>query len=57
LHAPAHAVAQQTPCAHTLLAHSPAAEHVAPIGFLPHEPPLQTLPGVQFASVAHCPKH
>jgi hypothetical protein len=57
LHAPVHAVAQHTPCAHTLLAHSPAAEHAAPIGFLPHDPPLHTFPVLHWALVEHCPKH
>jgi hypothetical protein len=57
LHAPVQAVAQHTPCAQTLLAHSVAMEHAAPMGFLPHEPATHTLPVLQLASVAHCPEH
>jgi hypothetical protein len=52
-----HVVAQQKPCAHTLDAHSAAAEHGAPGTFLPHELPLQTLGATQFAFVVHAPKH
>jgi hypothetical protein len=57
LHAPAHVVAQHTPCAQTLLAHSAASVHIAPSGFLPHDPDVQVLPALQFASVAHRVEH
>jgi len=57
LHAVAQAVAQQTPCAQLLDMHSPPAEQKAPFGFRPHELPVQTLPGEQFASAAQAPKH
>jgi hypothetical protein len=57
LHAPAHAVAQQTPCAHVFDRHSVPSEQNAPFGFLPHEFPTQTLPVEQFASAVQLPKH
>ena len=57
LHAPAHELAQQTPCAQTLLAHSAAPVHTAPSGFLPHDPDVQVLPVLQFASVAQRVEH
>jgi len=56
-HALAQAVAQQTPCAQLPDMHSPPAEQNAPGGFRPHELPTHTLPGEQFASRAHAPKH
>ena len=56
-HALAQAVAQQTPCAQLPDMHSPPAEQNAPGGFNPHELPMHTLPGEQFASRAHAPKH
>jgi hypothetical protein len=37
--------------------HSAAAEHGAPLSFLPHELPLQTLGVTQFADVVHVSKH
>jgi hypothetical protein len=49
---PEQAPAQHTPCAHTVDAHSSPTEQNAPSGFLPHEVPLHTLPGEQFASDA-----
>jgi hypothetical protein len=49
--APVQADAQQTPCAQLPEAHSVRSEQKAPLVFLPHEFPLQTLPGVQLASV------
>ena len=57
LHALVHAVAQHTPCAQLPEMHSARSEHNAPLGFLPHELPVQTLPGVQFASMVQLPKH
>ena len=57
LHAPAHAVAQQTPCAQLFDMHSAPAEQKAPFGFLPHELFTQTLPVEQFASAVQLPKH
>jgi hypothetical protein len=56
-HALAQAVAQQTPCAQLPDMHSAPAEQNAPGGFAPHELPTHTLPGEQFASRAHAPKH
>jgi len=56
-HALAQAVAQQTPCAQLPDMHSPPAEQNAPGGFRPQELPTHTLPGEQFASRAHAPKH
>jgi hypothetical protein len=53
LQGPVQAVAQQTPWAHTAEAHSASAEQKAPIGFLPQELAVQTLPGVQLASAVH----
>src|SRR6185369_13066517 len=47
MHVPRQAVWQQTPCSQKLLAHSAAAPHAAPGGFLPQLPPLHTLPAVQ----------
>jgi hypothetical protein len=57
LQAPAHAVAQHTPWAQLPEAHSVPFEQKAPFVFLPHELPLQTLPGVQLASTVHAAKH
>jgi len=51
LQAPAQAVAQQTPWAQMVEAHSLPSEQDAPFAFLPQELPLHTLPGVQFASL------
>ena len=56
-HALAQAVAQQTPCAQLPDMHSARSEQNAPGGFRPHELPTHTLPGEQFASRAHAPKH
>ena len=53
LQAPVQAVAQQTPWAQLPEAHSLLSEQKAPLVFLPQEFPLQTLPGVQLASVVH----
>jgi hypothetical protein len=57
LQALAQAVAQQTPCAQLPDAHSARSEQKAPFGFRPHELPVQTLPGEQFASAVQLPKH
>ena len=57
LHAPAQAVAQQTPCAQKPDWHSPASEQDAPRIFLPHELPLQTLGATQLPSIAQALKH
>jgi hypothetical protein len=57
LHAPPHAVSQQTPWAQKPVWHSPACEHEAPRIFLPHEFPLQTLGATQFWSEVQASKH
>ena len=54
---PVHAVAQQTPCAQKLDAHSVAAVQVCPSGFFEHVPPLQTLGAAQSAFVVHVVLH
>ena len=54
---PEHAVAQHTPCAQMSDRQSARFEHSAPLGFLPHELPVQTLPGEQFASIVQASKH
>jgi hypothetical protein len=46
---PTQAVAQQTPCSQNPELHSPAAPHVAPIGFLPQLVPLQVFGLLQSA--------
>jgi hypothetical protein len=51
------AVAQHTPCAQLPEIHSKPSEQNAPLGFLPQELLLQTLPGEQFASSVQPPKH
>ena len=51
-HLPAQVVAQQTPCAHTVLWHSVPAWQTAPFGLSPHDPPLQVAGGAQSPSVA-----
>ena len=51
------AVAQQTPWAQLLDAHSAPFEQSAPFIFLPQELPLQTLGGMQFALLLHASKH
>jgi hypothetical protein len=56
-HALVHAVAQHTPCAQFPEMHSPRSEQNAPLGFLPHELLVQTLPAEQFASAVQPPKH
>jgi hypothetical protein len=43
---------QQTPSTQLPLSHSAFAAQIWPRRFLPHEPPLQTLPGAQSASTA-----
>jgi hypothetical protein len=50
LQASLHSVVQQTPWKHFSEAHSVLSEQIAPGGFFPHELPVQTLPGEQFAS-------
>ena len=50
---PTQAVAQQTPCSQKFELHSPAAPHVAPIGFLPQLPPMQVFWPVQSVFAAH----
>jgi hypothetical protein len=57
LHALVHAVAQQTPWAQLPEMHSIRSEQKAPLGFFPHELPVQTLPAEQFASTVQLPKH
>jgi hypothetical protein len=53
-HVPPQAVAQQTPCAQKLEAHSLPSEQKAPMGFLPHdELASQMLGATQSASVRH----
>jgi hypothetical protein len=49
-HVPAHAVRQQTPCAHTPVAHSVPSLHAAPGDLSPHEPLLHTDGETQSAS-------
>jgi hypothetical protein len=48
-----HAVAQQTPCAHTPLVHSVPAEQAVPFVFSVHTPPLQMSGLLQSALVVH----
>jgi hypothetical protein len=48
LQAPVHAVEQHTPWAQKPEPHSDAASHRAPMGFGPHEPPVQTLGGTHW---------
>jgi hypothetical protein len=57
LQAAVQVVAQQKPWAHTPVAHSVAAEHGAPLSFLPHELPLHTLGVEQFAVTVQASKH
>ena len=47
----AHAVRQQTPCAHTPLLHSPPAAQEAPSGLRPQLDAVQTFPVVHSADV------
>jgi hypothetical protein len=47
LHGSLQVVPQQTPCQHSLDAHSAPFEQLAPLIFLPHELPLQTFGGMQ----------
>jgi hypothetical protein len=54
---PPHAVAQQTPCAQNVDAHSPPLEQKAPIGFLPHEPVSQVFGVRQAALLVQDAKH
>ena len=44
------ALVQQTPCVQWPAAHSPSVAQVAPNGFRPHDPLVQTLPAEQSAS-------
>ena len=53
---PVHADVQQTPCAHMPEPHSVPIEQNAPIGFGPHEPPVQNVPATQFASAVQASK-
>jgi hypothetical protein len=48
---PAHALSQQTPCAHEPEPHSIPSTHVLPRSFNPHDPFEQTAGAVQSASV------
>jgi hypothetical protein len=57
LHAKLQVVAQQTPCAHTLEAHSAFAEQPAPGSFGPQELTLQTFGATQFADTVQASKH
>lgn len=52
-----HTDAQQTPCAQMLLAQSPAAVQLAPLGRLVHAPFEQMLGATQSASVVHDVRH
>lgn len=54
---PVHAVAQQTPCAQKLDAHSVAAVQVCPSGFFEQVVPLQTFGAAQSALVVHVVRH
>jgi hypothetical protein len=54
---PAQAVAQQTPCSQKPELHSPAAPHVAPIGFLPQLPARQVFGLVQSEAEAQVVLH
>jgi hypothetical protein len=54
---PMQAVAQQTPCSQKPELHSPAAPHVAPIGFLPQLPEMQVFGLVQSALVVQVVRH
>jgi hypothetical protein len=57
LHAPAQAVAQQTPCAQKPEPHSTAAEHEDPLVFLPQELcASHTFGGTQAALLVHAEK-
>ena len=49
--APEQAVRQQVPCSQKPLEHSVAPAQVAPLGFLPQLPPVQTLGATQSLSV------
>lgn len=49
---PLHAVAQQTPCAQTVLLHSVPPEQTAPFVLSPHEPPMQEAGIAQSPSAA-----
>ena len=51
--APSQALSQQNPSTQKPDWHSPAAPQVAPIGFFPHEPCLQTFGETQSVSLAH----
>jgi hypothetical protein len=51
MHVPVQVVAQQTPCAQTLLVHSGPVEQTAPFGLRPHDPLLQVANGAQSALV------
>lgn len=44
---------QQTPCAQKFDTHSPACEQSAPIGFNPHEPPLQMFGETHWSEAPH----
>jgi hypothetical protein len=57
LHGFMHVVPQQTPCQHWFDAHSVPAEQLAPLIFLPHELPLQTLGATQLSAVVQASKH
>jgi hypothetical protein len=48
--APVHAVRQQVPCSQKPLEHSAVVVHIAPFGFLPQLPPVQTLGATQSVS-------
>jgi hypothetical protein len=54
---PAQAVLQQVPWAQMPLTHSTPSPQIAPIGFRPHEPSLQTPGGAQSASAVHVDLH
>ena len=57
LHEALQVVTQQTPCAHTVEAHSVPAEQLAPGPLRPHELLMQVLGGEQFAETVHDGKH
>jgi hypothetical protein len=57
LHVPEHAAVQQTPCAHTVDAHSPPVVQAAPGGFGPQLPLTHAAPATQSALVAQVDRH
>jgi hypothetical protein len=54
---PVQAVRQQAPCSQKPLAHSAVVAQVAPFGFFPQLPPVQTLGATQSASAVQVTRH